>query len=116
VVCFWQKQAKVQFLSWALSFLIIANGLIVLFIHMKWETRSSIRLYTQLSDLKKQNKPLEANFGFFEKSTAEKLSKRGIAYEIVPMDTLMKGPHTELMSVVEGYPGAVVYRQKETKN
>jgi hypothetical protein len=116
MACFWRKHAKGQFLFWALSFLIIANGLIVLFIHLKWETRSSTRLYKQLSDLRTQNRPLEANFGFFEKSTAEKLSKWGITYDIIPMDTLMKGPHTELMSVVEGYPGAVVYRQKETKN
>jgi hypothetical protein len=100
-------------LSWFLIFLLIVNGSIVLFMHMKWETEASICLRNQLAELQQKNKPIEVAFEAFGKSGEEKLKKWGIDFTSIPKDTLVKKPYNELKSVVEKYPMPILYREKE---
>jgi hypothetical protein len=98
-----------------LAGLIVVNGLVVLLVHMNWETRSSMRLFQQLSELKQKKKIIEINYGWFEKSMQQKFSVWDIKNVQIPMDIILKSNHRELISVVEGYPGAVLFREKVEK-
>lgn len=116
-ISLWQSLSKVRTIfTWSLVVLLVLNGLIVAFVHMDWETRSSIHLFKQLSELKQNKTEIEINYGWFEKSMQEKLSAWGIKYTQIPMDTILKDKHHELTSVVEGYPGAVLFRERNDKN
>ena len=101
--------------TYILVILMTLNGLIVLFVHMEWETRSTIHLYKQLSELKQKEKPVEINYGYFEKATEEKLRKWGIKYTLVPRDKILKENYQELTSVVEGYPDAILFHEIDDK-
>ena len=92
-----------------LLILFLVNGLIVLVVHMKWETQSSITLQEQLDNLQKVGRPIQLSWGWFKRATVEKMEKNKIKYISVPYDTLSKKPHQELKSVVESYPGSVLY-------
>jgi len=91
--------------------LVLINGFIVLYFHMDWETCSSIILRRQLTELQKENKPIEIYYGFFRKSMEEKLDHWHIKYEAVPPREIMEGDYKKLTSVVEGYPNMVLYRE-----
>jgi len=93
--------------------LIAANGVIVLFIHMQWETSSSLKLRQQLSEIRKTHKPIEIYVGWFEKSMHEKLNAWHIEYRKVKKREITKGGHHELVSVVDGYPNMILYRKVE---
>lgn len=97
--------------SWLLAVIIGINGLIVAFIHMKWETDSSIILRTQLEQLRDAKRPIEVYYGKFERSMQEKLSHWDIKYTAAPTKHSIKDSH-KLMSVVKGYPNQVLYRQE----
>ena len=101
--------------TWSVIGLLFLNGIIVLFVHMAWETRSSIHLFKQLAELKQNKTEIEINYGWFEKSMQEKLSAWDIKFTQIPIDSILKGKHQELKSVVEGYPGAVLFRAKVDK-
>lgn len=93
-----------------LLILLLVNGLIVLVVHMKWETQSSITLQEQLNKLQKLERPIQLSWGWFKRATVEKMEKNKIKYISIPYDTLSKKPHQELKSVVESYPGSVLYK------
>ncbi len=103
---------RVNYFSWFIAVLILLNGCIVLFCHMGWETRSSIRLRKQLTEMKERNIPVEIFYGWFTKSMQEKMAHWQIEYETIPIQEIMEGEHMELTSVVEGYPNMVLYREK----
>lgn len=89
---------------------IIINGLIVLTVHMNWETRSSVQLRRQLNRLANAKQPIEVFYGAFQYSVARKLEQRNIRYEPVKRKALKNTPHDTLVSVVQKYPNAVLYR------
>jgi hypothetical protein len=95
-----------------LAVLIAINGLIVLIVHMGWETRSSISLRKELSDIRSNGKQIEIDYGWFKKSMEEKLNRNGIKYKAVIGEEIRKGEYKTLASVVDGYPNAVIYRVK----
>jgi hypothetical protein len=122
VFSFWRPLSRIRATyTWVLAILIAINGIIVLYEHMEWETRNSIHLYKQLSELKKKDKAIEVYFGYFEKSGKEKLSKWGIKYtqiqgdEFFRQDGNNKGREFQkLTSMVEGYPLFLQILYRET--
>ncbi len=104
-----------NYYTWIIVMLLLINGGIVLFTHMGWETRSSITLREQLTELQNDQKPIEIFYGAFKKSMEEKLDRWHIEYEPVSPRVLMEGEHQNLTSVVEGYPNMVMYREKAEK-
>lgn len=92
------------------SVLIIVNGLIVLLVHMSWETRSSVQLRRQLSRLAASGQPIEVFYGAFQYSAERKLEHWNIRYKPVKRKALNHTPHDTLVSVVQQYPNAVLYR------
>ena len=98
--------------TWIVAVLIIFNGSVVLFSHMGWETRSSIKLRKQLTELREKDKPIEIYYGWFIKSIEEKLAHWQIEYETISRKEIQKGEHKKLTSVVEGYPNMVLFREK----
>lgn len=92
--------------------LIVVNGLIVLVVHMNWETRSSVQLRRQLNHLAESRQPIEVFYGAFQYSVERKLDNWNIRYEPVKRKTLKNTVHDTLVSVVQKYPNAVLYRMK----
>lgn len=90
--------------------LIMVNGLIVLVVHMSWETRSSVLLRQQLNQLATARQPIEVFYGAFQYSVERKLEKRNISYKPVKRKVLKNSPHDTLVSVVQKYPNAVLFR------
>ena len=80
--------------------------------HLSWETRSSITLREQLTEISSKKKPIEVFYGMFKKSVEEKLARWDIEYTTVPPREIIQGEHKQLTSVVEGYPNMVLYREK----
>lgn len=103
------KAAKIY--AWLLVVIIGINSLIVGFIHIQWETVSTITLRTQLEQLRDQKRPIEVFYGAFDRSIPEKLKHWDIKYTSVPTKHSIKKSH-KLMSVVKGYPNTVLYRQE----
>jgi hypothetical protein len=96
--------------TWMLTTLIVLNGIIVLYVHLNWETKASIHLRKQLTELKQNNKTIEVSFNYFKRATEERLLNWGIKYIEVSDQEIRQGKYQELTSVVEGYPGAIQFR------
>jgi hypothetical protein len=96
--------------SWVLAILIGVNGMIVLTVHMHWETTSSIALRRQMDQIISDGNFIAVDYGWFKRSVEEKLKWRGIRF--VAVSGLKPGDPQcyELTSVVEGYPNVVLYR------
>lgn len=105
----WVKAANIY--GWLLVIMIGMNGLIVAFIHMKWETDSSMILRTQLEQLRDAKRPIEVDYGKFKRSMEEKLNYWNIKYTATSLKHSPLKTH-KLMSVVKGYPNAVLYYQE----
>jgi hypothetical protein len=105
----WAKATKIYCLVLAAG--IGFNGFIVAFIHMKWETVSSITLRTQLQQLAKEQQPIDVDYGKFKQSMEEKLNHWNIKFTPISLKHLHDNS-CKLTSVVEGYPNQVWYRFK----
>ena len=102
-----------QLFNWTFLIIIIANGLIVLSIHLNWVHQSTNVLRQQLKDIKTQNKTIEICMYWFNKSMNRKLDEWDIKYKEIPRKEMKKKDITEfkkLKTVVEGYPGTNRYR------
>lgn len=97
--------------GWLLAILIGFNGFVVAFIHMKWETDSSVMLRTQLEQLRDAKRPIQVYYGAFKCSVEQKLNYWDIKYTAVPTKHSIKNSH-KLVSVVKGYPNTVLYCQE----
>jgi hypothetical protein len=104
---------KLYFSSWILASLLIINGGIVLLSHMGWETRSSIELRKQLTEISNNKVPIEINYGVFVKSMEEKLDYWNIEYKKTDRKEIRNRQHKKLTSVVEGYPNMVLYKEMD---
>lgn len=104
------KAAK--FYSLVLAVFIGINGLIVAYVHMQWETTSSVTLRTQLEQIGKKQQPIEVDYGKFKRSMEEKLNYWDIKFTAVSLKEERATSH-KLMSVVKGYPNQVWYRFKQ---
>ena len=93
-----------------LKTLIVLNGMIVLFVHLNWEINSSIRLRKQLTELKQNNKTIDISFNNFRRAAKERLMIWGIKYNEITDREIKQGEYQELTSVVDGYPGAILFR------
>jgi len=105
---------KLNITSWILAVLFLINATIVLVSHLSWETRSSIKLRQQLTEISKQKVAIEVFYGAFKKSVEEKLTKWNIEFNTAPPREIIQNEHKQLTSVVEGYPNMVLYREAET--
>lgn len=101
------KAAKIA--GWLLAIIIGINGLIVAFVHMQWETASSVTLRMQLRRLRDVKRPIEVDYGVFKRSMEEKLSYWNIGFTPMSLKLLHEKSH-KLTSVVKGYPNQVWYR------
>ncbi len=109
----------VRVMLWICISIAVANGSIVLYEHMDWETRSSKQLRAQLHEIQESGEPIDIFSGYFRKSLEEKLGVYSIQYQEVTRQTVKEGTFTRLVSVVEGYPNMVMYRVQlpaEVKN
>ena len=97
--------------GWLLAAIIGINGLIVAFIHMRWETVSSAKLKMQLEQIRNEKRPIEVDYGWFKRSMEEKLNYWGIKYTVGSLQ-ISDTANRKLISVVEGYPNQVLYRPK----
>lgn len=93
--------------SWILLSGLLANALIVAGVHLAWETRSTLKLRSQLADLDTATHPVDVFFQSFAISGQGRLD----AWHVPYTRQLKALPNsTELMSVVEGYPRPITYR------
>jgi hypothetical protein len=94
--------------AWLLVGLLLVNAGIVAGVHLAWETQASGKLRQQLTGLRAAGQPIDINFGKFVRSGEERLKTWDVPYQDKTSKELPRG--IELMSVVEGYPGAVRYK------
>lgn len=92
-----------------LIYFIAINSIIVLCVHLTWETQASSTIKSQLRILRENKKPIKVDVGWFERSTEENLKKYNISYRVVHPDSISKKQQHELLNVVPGYPGAIRY-------
>jgi hypothetical protein len=108
---FYQPNGRFRaIITWLSTTLIIMNGIIVLCVHLNWEISSSIHLRKQLTELKQNNKMIDISFNNFRRSAKERLLIWGIKYNEITDREIKQGKYQELTSVVEGYPGAILFR------
>jgi len=106
---FWDaRSSRVMGVAWLLMVLLAVNAGIVAGVRMTWETNASQKLRQQLTGLRQSGKEIEICFNKFARSGGERLKTWGVPYQEKTRKELHDG--TELMSVVEGYPGAVQFR------
>ncbi|MFC0878610.1 hypothetical protein ACE01N_18590 [Saccharicrinis sp. FJH2] len=109
------NRSKTKYLSYSVAALLLINGIIVMWVHMGWETRSSVTLRKQLTELKTNNTSIEINYGWFGKAIEERLDFWQINYESIPRKEIKNSTHKKMVSVVNGYPNVVLYRDKENE-
>ena len=102
------RSRAVQRTAWALAALLLVNALIVAGVRMNWETKSTLTLRRQLTELSQPGKEIEICPQYFEISLPEKLKRWGVHFQTRPRYSIKDGEM--LMSVVDLYPGAVRYR------
>ncbi|WP_298495852.1 hypothetical protein [uncultured Algibacter sp.] len=96
--------------NYGLIFLIMINALIVLFIHIRWEALTTLKVKEELLLLKKENKSIQISPRWFKKSIKEKLVLYDINYEMIPYKQIKKIEDKKYFSNVPmGYPGAIPY-------
>ena len=100
--------------AWMLVALLLINAGVVAVVRMTWETKSTIALRRQLTELASSDREIGINFRWFEVPVSERLKTWGISYQKMKRKELTNA--VELMSVVEGYPGAVKYRVLTNSN
>lgn len=106
-VGFWVGRPRaVRAVAWALAALLFVNAAIVAVVHLDWETQATRTLRRQLTAL--EGRTIAVSLRWFEIPVGERLKTWHVRYEPRPPQELRGG--TELMSVVPGYPGAVLYR------
>jgi len=94
--------------AWALLGGLLANALIVAGVHLAWETRSTLTLRSQLTELAHAGQPVEVYFPVFAVSGQGRMD----AWHIPYVRRLQAIPDSKiLMSVVEGYPRPIQYRK-----
>jgi hypothetical protein len=98
--------------GWLFALIIGINGFIVAFIHVRWETTSSVNLKTELQNIQNKKLPVEVDYGWFKRSMEEKLTRLHIKYTPVTLKATDTGVQ-KLTSVTEGYPNQVLYRLKK---
>lgn len=108
------ENKKLNIATWVLAILLLINGGIVMVSHLSWETKSSIKLRQQLTEIRDKNVPIEVFYGAFKKSVEEKLAKWDIEFTVAPPRDIIQNEHKQLTSVVEGYPNMVLYREAKT--
>jgi hypothetical protein len=82
---------------------------------LNWEISSSIHLRKQLRELKQNNKTIEVSFNYFKRATEERLLNWGIKNIEISDREIRQGKYQELTSVVEDYPGAILFRVIDEK-
>ena len=109
IFVFWDaRSSRVMGAAWLLMVLLLVNAGIVAGVHLTWETKASLKLRQQLTELRQSGKEIEICFNKFTRSGEERLKAWGIPYQEKSLSEIHDG--TELMSVVEGYPRAVQFR------
>jgi 4-amino-4-deoxy-L-arabinose transferase-like glycosyltransferase len=105
----WQSQSGWAVrVSWALLALLAVNAAIVAGVRINWETNATRKLRGQLAELSQQGREVEIALDYFEIPVGERLKTWGVRFQKKGRKAVRDG--NELMSVVEGYPGAVKYR------
>jgi hypothetical protein len=109
IFVFWDtRSSRAAGVAWLLMLLLLVNASIVAGVRMTWETKASEKLRQQLTGLRQSGSEIEICFNNFPRAGEERLKAWGISYQEKTRKELPDG--TELMSVVEGYPGAVQFR------
>jgi hypothetical protein len=109
IFVFWDaRSSRATGVAWSLMLLLLVNAGIVAGVHLTWETKASLRLRQQLTELRESGKEIEICFNKFARSGEERLKSWGIPYQEKSLKEIHDG--TELMSVVEGYPRAVQFQ------
>jgi len=109
IFVFWDaRSSRAVGVAWLLIGLLLVNASIVAGVHLTWETKASLKLRRQLTELRQSGGEIEICFNAFTRSGEERLKTWGVPYQEKSRKELHDG--TELMSVVEGYPGAVQFR------
>ncbi len=94
--------------AWSLAGLLIVNAFIVGAVRFRWETRASLRLRRQLTEMRESGQAYDVSTGYFSMSADERLSEAGVKFNDV--GNKPGKDWIELTSVVEGYPLANRYR------
>lgn len=115
IIIFWcSKSSLLNRLTWAFVALILVNALIVAIVHTRWEIISTRTLNQQLSQLS-QGTEIEIDFQYFDFPFGRRLRNNGVSFQAVGRDSIPDGQ--ELMSVCQGYPGAIKFRiRKESSD
>jgi hypothetical protein len=100
------RPRRVTWAAWTLVGLLAVNAGIVAAIRIGWETQASWTLRQQLTELR--GKQIDVALGYFQIPVGERLKDWDVKFNLKGRRELRDGK--VLMSVVEGYPGAVRYR------
>jgi hypothetical protein len=98
-------------LAWILCGILVINPLIPAAVHLRWEIKATKTLRRQLIELRDAGQKIEVSLQWFGEPVEERFKTWGIPYRKLGRRELQSGPM--LMSVVEGYPGAIHYRVAE---
>jgi hypothetical protein len=93
--------------AWTLAGLLIVNTGIVGAVRFRWETRASLRLREQLTEMRESGQAYDVSTRYFSLSADERLSEAGVKFHDV--GDKRGNDWIELTSVVEGYPLANRY-------
>ncbi len=100
----WAPGRPLRWIAQAVATLLLANAVLIAFVHLRWEINMTRALGAQLAELRKEG-PLEVDFQYFNEPDSRRLRTAGI--EFVASRRLRCADPVEIVSVPAGYPGAV---------
>lgn len=111
----WMKPLSniIKHFSYLIGLFIFVNSAIVAYVHIGWEVNSTNKLEQQLSELKESNRGMMVHCQWFKKAMEERLDKHDIKFEFVGKKKIKNTQNTELQTIVDGYPGKVLFSFRE---
>ena len=94
----------VRWTAWGLAALLLIDAVLVGFVHLRWEARSTRTTSEQMAFLRQKGE-VEVNIPYFHEPVGERLRAAGVAFR--ESRRLHCAHPMELMSVPKGYPGQV---------
>ena len=107
-----KSKSIIKKISMLTATLLIINAVIVLVVHLHYETTSSVKLEQQLSEMKLKNTPVNINYGWFKTAIEKRMAHYEISFKPVKGKEIRKMPHDTLVSVAPYYPNAVLFVQE----
>jgi hypothetical protein len=97
----WAPGHPLRWTARAVTALLLVNAVLIAFVHLRWELKTTRALGAQLAELR-DGGPLEVDFQFFYEPDSRRLRHAGI--DFVATNRLRCADPVEIISVPAGYP------------